>query len=316
VRIIGDLPATGRAPITRAREPVYVRAMHLPVERSVARALSWTWLVAAVVGAPAWADQAAATVARSTPLAPVVAAPALIPFASAESIARLDRAAAKVDFFRLSNHFESQVNLGYCGPTSATIVMNALRADNAKIAKPKDPALFPAEYRASLPPGLDPVFSRYTQSTFFDAQTVGVKTRDQFFGKPKAPGAKPSPGLELRELHGILQAHGLAVDLRVADDKLTDEQIRRELIANLSAPDDFVIVNIFRPVLGQKGGGHLSPLGAYDKASDSFLFLDVNPNAQPWSWIPAPLLIKAMRTRDVNENRGYLLVREGAAVPS
>jgi hypothetical protein len=71
------------------------------------------------------------------------------------------------------------------------------------------------------------------------------------------------------------------------------------------------VVNYFRPVLGQKGGGHISPLGAYDKASDSFLILDVNPNGHTWVWVPAPLLIKSMRTRDVVENRGYLLVREG-----
>ena len=270
-------------------------------------------LAVAISSAPAWADK---TVSPPRPSAPAAAsastpAPAVVPFSSPESIARLDRASAKVDFFRLSNHFESQINLGYCGPTSATIVMNALRADNAKIVKPKDPALFPAEYRKMLPPGLEPVFSRYTQSTFFDEQTVSVKTRDQFFGKPRVPGGKSSPGLELRELHGILQAHDLAVDLRVADDKLTDEQIRRELITNLATPDDYVVVNIFRPVLGQKGGGHLSPLGAYDKASDSFLLMDVNPNSQPWVWIPAPLLFKSMRTPDVNENRGYLLVREG-----
>jgi len=42
---------------------------------------------------------------------------------------RLARAAAKVDFFHLANHFESQQNLGYCGPTSSTIVLNALRAE-------------------------------------------------------------------------------------------------------------------------------------------------------------------------------------------
>jgi hypothetical protein len=246
-------------------------------------------------------------------LAPSSPPPAgtLIPFASAESEKRLSRAAAKVDFFRLANHFESQQNLGYCGPTSATIVLNALRADDASITKPRDPALFPAEYRKMLPPGMDPVFARYTQSTFFDEQTTGVKTRDQFFGKPKAPGARPSPGLELREFHGVLRAHGLDAELRVADDKLTDDAIRKELVANLSTPDDYVVVNYFRPVLGQQGGGHLSPLGAYDKRSDSFLVLDVNPNGHPWVWVPAPLLIKAMRTPDVNENRGYVLVKEG-----
>lgn len=273
-------------------------------------------LAVAISSAPARADKPVSpprpsATAAASPSAPVPAV-ALVPFSSPESIARLDRASAKVDFFRLSNHFESQVNLGYCGPTSASIVMNALRADNVKIVKPKDPALFPAEYRKMLPPGLEPVFSRYTQSSFFDEQTASVKTRDQFFGKPKVPGGKPSPGLELRELHGILQAHDLSVELRVADDKLADEQIRRELITNLATPDDYVIVNIFRPVLGQKGGGHLSPLGAYDKASDSFLLMDVNPNSQPWVWIPAPVLFKSMRTLDVNENRGYLLVREGS----
>lgn len=254
-----------------------------------------------------------ATTRADKPTAPPAPVPAngVLPFAAPESMARLERAPAKVDFFHLSNHFEGQVNMGYCGPASATIVLNALRADNAKIAKPRDPALFPAEYRNRLPPGLDPVFSRYTQSTFFDAQTTSVKTRDQFFGTPKTPGGKPSPGLELRELHGILVAHGLAVDLRVADDKLTDEQIRRELVANLSSADDYVIVSFFRPVLAQKGGGHLSPLGAYDKTSDSFLLLDVNPNGHTWAWVPAPILIKAMRTPDVHENRGYLLVREG-----
>jgi hypothetical protein len=246
-------------------------------------------------------------------LAPAAPPPAgaLIPFASPESEKRLARAAAKVDFFRLANHFESQQNLGYCGPASATIVLNALRADDATVTKPRDPGLFPAEYRKMLPPGMDPVFARYTQSTFFDEQTTGVKTRDQFFGKPKAPGAKPSPGLELREFHGILRAHGLDAELRVADDKLTDDVIRKELVANLSTPDDFVVVNFFRPVLGQQGGGHFSPLGAYDKKSDSFLLLDVNPNGHTWVWVPAPLLIKAMRTADVTENRGYVLVKEG-----
>jgi hypothetical protein len=53
---------------------------------------------------------------------------------------RLARSTAKVDFFRLANQFEGQQSLGYCGPTSVTIVLNALRADNTSIAKPRDEA--------------------------------------------------------------------------------------------------------------------------------------------------------------------------------
>lgn len=98
----------------------------------------------------------------------------------------------------------------------------------------------------------------------------------------------------------------------MVDDALSDEAIRTELAENLATAGDYVIVNYFRPVLGQEGGGHISPLGAYDEASDSFLILDVNPNGHSWVWAPAAALIHAMRTPDTTENRGYLLVREGA----
>jgi Phytochelatin synthase len=281
---------------------VYFVAMSHPRLLSLA-------LLAATLAAPARADVLPFSHPKAPPPAP---AGELVPFASPESEKRLDRTPAKVDFFRLANNFESQQNAGYCGPTSATIVLNTLRADNTTIPKPRDPSLFPAEYTKTLPPGFDPVFARYTQSMFFDAQTTSVKTREQFFGKPKAPGQKPSPGLELREFAGILAAHGLETTLHVADDKLTDEAIKHDLVINLSTPDDYVVVNYFRAALGQKGGGHISPVGAYDKLSDSFLVLDVNPNGHTWVWIPTPLLIKAMRTPDAHENRGYVLVREGA----
>ena len=238
--------------------------------------------------------------------------PKLIRFADKDGMARLDRSQHKVDFFQLVNQFESQENRGYCGPATAVIVLNTLRVNNPRAAKPKDRSLFPAEFRSRLPPGWDPDFNRYTQGTFFNDKSEPVKTRDQFFGKPKAPGAKPSPGIELRELHGVLLNHGLHSELRIADDKLTDDIIKRDLMQNLATADDYAVINYSRPVLGQPGGGHISPLGAYDLKSDSFLILDVNPNGQSWVWVPSDLLIRGMRTADVNENRGYLLIKEGA----
>jgi hypothetical protein len=57
--------------------------------------------------------------------------------------------------------------------------------------------------------------------------------------------------------------------------------------------------------------GHLSPVGAYDERSDSFLILDVNPSISHWGWVKADALLKAMRTLDTIENRGYLIVSEG-----
>lgn len=242
---------------------------------------------------------------------PDAAPPALVAFADPESMVRLGRSRHKVDFFRLANQFEGQTNKAFCGPTTAAIVLNALRAGNDRIEKPEDPSLLPAGFRAKLPSGMDPLYHRYTQNDLFNAKTDAVKTHDQVLGQPRTAGARPDPGLQLRQLHAVLKANGLDSRLRVADDALSDATIRQELVENLGTADDYVIVNYFRPALGQTGGGHISPLGAYDEASDSFLILDVNPNGHGWVWVPAPALIRAMRTFDEVENRGYLLVKEG-----
>jgi len=89
---------------------------------------------------------------------------------------------------------------------------------------------------------------------------------------------------------------------------MPDDSIRADLMQNLARPGDYVIVNYRREAVGQRGGGHISPLGAYDAASDSFLVLDVNPAAAGWVWMPAATLIKGMRSFDTVENRGYVLV--------
>ncbi|HVO30941.1 MAG TPA: phytochelatin synthase family protein, partial [bacterium] len=152
-----------------------------------------------------------------------------------------------------------------------------------------------------------------TQNDLFDAKTESVKSKTEVFGKPKSLTSRPDPGLQLRQLAGILSAHGLDTTVRVADDGVTDDAMRKEIAANLAREGDFVIVNYLRSALGQEGGGHISPLGAYDEASDSFLVMDVNPNGHTWVWVGAEALFKAMRTKDTSENRGYVLVREPGA---
>jgi hypothetical protein len=227
----------------------------------------------------------------------LVVATQLVPFNSADSMTRLERAKAKADFFALANQFEGQINAGMCGPASGVIVLNALRVD---------------KFLVGIPKGFDPFFKRYTQRAFFDDKFEAVKPKAVFHGAPNKEG-KRDPGMQLRQLGDVLKAHGLDVQVRVLDDKLNDADAKKELIANLASAGDFVVVNYTRVPLGQKGGGHISPLGAYDEASDSFLVLDVNPNdGKTWAWIPSAQLLGAMRTKDTIENRGYLLVKEGA----
>ena len=237
----------------------------------------------------------------------------LVLFSTDESMRRLERSRYKVDFFRLANQFEGQENGGMCGPTSAVIVLNTLRVPSQE-EKPAYTSGVPEKYQpmlAKLPPERNPVFRRYSQRGFFaDPRVTGVKPEERFYGAP-GPDGKPDPGMQLRQLHEILIALGLQSDIHIVTDATSDDLVRADLIDNLGRADDYVLVNYHRKVLDQEGGGHISPLAAYDEASDSFLVLDVNPNrGKTWAWVPARRLIAAMRTPDTLENRGYLLLRE------
>lgn len=87
-------------------------------------------------------------------------------------------------------------------------------------------------------------------------------------------------------------------------------KVLEEIKTNLKTKDDYILVNYSRKSLGQKGGGHISPVAAYDQKSDSFLIMDVNPNKAPWVWLNSKDLIAAMNTFDTLENRGYLLIKD------
>lgn len=235
----------------------------------------------------------------------------LVVFASDESIRRLERSRHKTDFFRLANHYEGQEHGGMCGPTSAVIVLNTLRVGAPDAEKPIDRSVIPSEYAGRIPPQYNPYFARYTQGVWFDDPRVAaVKSEDRFYGGPGSDG-KRDGGMQLRQLHDSLVALGLTSEIHVVADDTPDDTVRAAMVANLERADDYVIVNYSRKVLDQDGGGHISPLGAYDAESDSFLVLDVNPNrGKTWAWVPARRLIAAMRTKDTNENRGFLLVSE------
>ncbi len=231
---------------------------------------------------------------------------ALVPFASEEGLARLSRSGAKFSFAALANQFEAQYNGAFCGPTSAAIVLNTVNSRSVKL--PRDHARLRPDDVQFMPPGADPIVPRFTQDSVID---IGPKTRAQVLGEPVTIGGKQVKdfGYQLRQLDALLRASGLVTTVVVVDDARSEQTIRSELADTLALEGNYVLVNYRREAVGQKGGGHISPLGAYDATSDSFLVLDVNPAVAGWVWMPAATLVKGMRTFDMVENRGYVLVR-------
>ena len=233
----------------------------------------------------------------------------LVPFASEEGLERLARSEARTDFPHLANHFDAQTNGLFCGPTSVAIVLNALRSYTDR-ELPRDQSLISEADKEFLSKDFDPSVARYTPETVV---ANSPKPRATVFGKPMRNSAGESQkdfGFQLRQLEELLRKHGAKTSLHVVTDQMTEDKVVDVIKANLAEPDDYVLINYKRAAVGQEGGGHISPVGAYDAESNSFLVLDVNPAKVSWVWMPAKTLVAGMQTFDTVENRGFIQVSE------
>lgn len=117
-------------------------------------------------------------------------------------------------------------------------------------------------------------------------------------------------GMPLNDLSGLLEAHGAEV-VTYYGSQVTLNEFRQIIMKNLSNPNDFALVNYARGALGQKPGGHISPLAAYDENLDKVLVMDVASFKYPPVWIPVNLLFKSISTIDSETglSRGLVAVR-------
>ena len=116
-------------------------------------------------------------------------------------------------------------------------------------------------------------------------------------------------GMTLAQLAGLLRSHGAGVQLHLGD-ALTVAQLRAILADNLARAGDYVVVNYHRPALGQPGGGHISPLAAYDPTADQVLVMDTAAYRYPPTWVSVSALHAAMQPVDraSGQARGLVVV--------
>jgi hypothetical protein len=115
--------------------------------------------------------------------------------------------------------------------------------------------------------------------------------------------------MTLAQLGGLLTSHGAKVKVYHGSD-VDLNQFRFLLVQNLSARGNFAIINYLRKSIGQERGGHISPIAAYNQATDRFLILDVSRYKYPPVWVKAVDLWQAIRTidSDSGKTRGFVLV--------
>lgn len=195
------------------------------------------------------------------------------------------------DYDPLMAHFVAQVRPAFCGVASSVVVLNALNdaphTREGKLAgKPTAPAAFLA--------------APLTQTDFFDAAASKVRSEWQVtFG-----------GMALAQLHELLISHGADATATYASDTTLDA-FRELAKTNLATPGDYILVNYQRGALGQRPTGHISPLAAYNAASDRFLILDVAAYKYPPVWVSAKDLWAGMSAVDpsAGRTRGFVVVK-------
>ncbi len=213
----------------------------------------------------------------------------LIPLPAPAGQELLFRSRVRADFLPLTGWFVTQANLAYCGVASAVMALNSLG-----VPAPETPG-----YGAYRFWNQDNLFAAPAGRAFATAESVGRR------------------GMTLVQLAGLLAAQGVSVQ-RWHGDQLSLSQFRGLLRRNLSDPDDRLLVNYHRPSLGQAGGGHISPLAAYDPSGDRVLILDVARYRYAAVWVGTEALWRSIRTVDPDSgaSRGLVRISRGPATAS
>lgn len=211
---------------------------------------------------------------------PLPVPPNLIALTQPAGQKRLMRAASNQSYWPLAQYFETQRNQAYCSVATSVMALNALG-----IRRP-----------AST---LYPDFPYFSQEDFF--RGIDPQVADA------AEVAKE--GMTLDQLAAVLRAFAVTVQPYHAAD-LTLEQFRDLIRGTTRHGDRFALLNFRRVEIGETGGGHWSPLAAYDAASDSALLLDVARYKYPAVWVPvAQLYAAALAVDNVSDrSRGIVIV--------
>jgi hypothetical protein len=191
----------------------------------------------------------------------------------------------RADYAALVQWYETQANLAYCGVASSVMVLNSLA-----VAAPKAEGYGTNRFwtQANL-------FTVPASTSFVEASRVARE------------------GMTLEQLHGLLASVGAGVR-RYHGENLSLEQLRWLLRRGLAERSDRLLANYDRRALGQKGGGHISPLAAYDPDQDRVLILDVARYRYPAVWVTTPDLWRAIRSIDTSSgrSRGVLIIEAPA----
>lgn len=198
-----------------------------------------------------------------------------------EAIERLKRN-IDLDYINLSNNYVSQSNRGFCSIASSVMVFNALNMQ-------------------PLPSIANAHKDYFTQENILTKEIID--DCDINFIK--------NDGRNIDNLAPILEKFPVNIKVYHANEISFEEF--QEIIGEIYSKHhtkSYIIICYYRPILGQIGGGHFSPIGAYDKITNSALIMDVSRYRYPPFWVSMEKLWDAINTLDKTNNiyRGFIVI--------
>jgi hypothetical protein len=199
----------------------------------------------------------------------------------------------------LAASFDTQITQAFCGVASSVMALNASTA-----AKPLSVPYEPYRY--------------FTQCNIFNETARGRLDLDTIADEGLTLAQvqwllNAQDGVRATCFHAGVPAPGAASEAVPPCAAVeAAAQFREAAKAALGARDRFVLINFSRGTMSDdgQGGGHFSPLAAYDEETDSFLVMDVARYKYPPFWVDADLLWRSMATTDTvsERRRGYVVI--------
>ena len=215
--------------------------------------------------------------------------------------ARLATASHQARFPSVAIHLATQRNQAFCSAATAATILNAL--GNAGVRAPVDAMYAPHAY--------------FTQRSVFESACVRAVPTHLGDGTRVSAGFVAAHGATLDEWAAYLECFASVSHAHAqsdGSDALESSGSVEAFRAALKRPDAIVGVNFHRPEIGELGGGHMSPVAAYDEATDTALVMDVSRYKYPPVWTPVSNLHAAMRAVDEASglSRGWVVVAADA----
>ena len=197
---------------------------------------------------------------------------------------RLMHADLSSPYFMMGPYIDTQENGGFCGPASMVGALNSL----PEISRPMASQYAPYRY--------------FTQRNLFNTESSKVKSY----------AAVARSGFTLQQASDFLFKLGIQNQIYWGSN-LTEDLLRNLIIDTLRHPEQRAIADFNRSTFHQEGAGHYSPIGSYDKATDSVLILDVAKFKYPPFWVTVADLLRSLQTVDSDSGRSRgLIVITGA----